>query len=483
MIDNLRRKLKIHKSLNLFVRAGSILALGSFLENLFRFFRNMILARLLAPDAFGLMATVLASVAVMEAFTEIGLKDSVIQHKQGGEEKFINIIWWFASIRGIVLYMIGFFLAPLICDFYSKPELLSLIRVGFIAILFNGLISPKVYVLLKEMRLKGWVLLMQGSGTLGVIITITIALFYPNTWALVIGYVVEAFLRSFLSFIFYPIRPSFIIHKPFMNDIMFFSKKMFGLPILMLLFVQTDIFVIGKVMSMTDLGFYTLAKNLAEMPNTFLTKFIQPIIFPTLAKIQDDKAKLRISILSLTKWTMAFGLPFIAFLVIFAVPILSIVYGSKYIIVAIPFGFLSISNLILLCSSFFMNTFIAVGQPDIHRNASFIRTSLFLIIIYPATLFGGLSGAACTVLLVMSVLLIIQIFSAKRLLQIGYLDYFHACLEGIKLSIIVILPGYILNICNLTETLTGFFIGIVLCLISWGYAIVKMVRTYKKELL
>lgn len=460
------------------IRAGSILTVGSLAENIFRFIRNIILARLLAPEAFGVMATVLASVAVMEAFTEVGLKQSVIQHKKGSDDRFLNIIWWLSSSRGLVLYSIGFLVSPLICDFYQKPEMLHLIRVGFLIILFNGLISPKVHILEKEMRFKNWVFLMQGSSVIGVIITITITFFFPNVWALVIGYTAEALLRSSLSFIFYPIKPSLNFDKLFLTDILTFSKKMFGLPILMLLFVQTDVFVIGKVLTMAQLGMYTLSKSLAEMPQTFLSKALSPILLPTLAQIQDNKDKLKESILLLSKWTMTIGLPLISFFVFFANPILSLIYGSKYAALAVPFALLSINNLILIFASFPMYVFIAIGQPNIQRLASFARTFLFLMIIYPATYFGGLFGAASAVLFSTLILLAIQTFYLRRLLCITNMEYFISWLEGIKHSLIVIFPAILLNMFMQLNPLTLFIFGVILCCFAWIYAILKewMVR-------
>ncbi len=472
-----------YKILNQFIRAGSILTIGSLTENAFRFIRNMILTRLLVPEAFGLMATVMASVAVMEAFTDVGLGQSIIQHKKGANERFLNIIWWMSFFRGAVLYIVGFLVAPLICSFYSKPEMLPLLRVSFLAILFNGLISPKLCVLVKELRFKGYVFLMQGSGIMGVIITMTVAFFSQNIWALVIGYAAEAFLKSALSFIFYPIKLSLHFDKLLLKDILTFSKKMFGLPILMLLYVQTDVFVVGKVLSMVELGMYALAKSLAEIPNTFLAKAVIPILLPTLAQIQDNKDKLKEDILLLTKWALAIGLPLISFFVIFASPILSVVYGLKYSAVTIPFGLLSIYNLLLICASFTMNVFIAIGQPDIQRLAAFIRTSLFIIIIYPATYFGGLFGTASAVLFSMFVLLVIQIFYLRRLLCITNTEYFGSWLEGIKLSMIIILPGLILNIFFKLKPLTGLIAGIVLCFMSWSFTIAQIVQSHKKRTL
>lgn len=472
---------KSQNHLSSFIRAGGILMAGSLIENLFRFIRNVILVRLLVPEVFGLMAMVLASVAVMEALTEVGLKQSLIQHKNGSEEGFLNIVWWLSLFRGIILYIIGYLIAPLICGFYQKPDLLPLIRVGFLSILLGSLISPKVHVLEKEMRFKGWVFLTQGSGVLGVSITLVLSFSNPSAWALVLGYVAESLFKSALSFIFYPVRPSTIFDKNFLIDISTFSKKMFGLPILMMLFVQTDVFVIGRILSMQELGMYSLAKSLAEMPNTFLSRIVQPIILPTLVQIQDEKAKLKERMLSLTKWSTVLGLPFVSFLFVFANPILSIVYGPEYSAVAISFGLLSFYNLILLSSSFFMNVYIAIGQPDIHRIASFTRTALFLIIIYPATKYFGLVGAAFSVVVSMSVLLVVLIIYLKRVLSIGYLEYLGAWVDGVKLSLIVIIPGSLLIFFIEQQNIAAFIVGILLSLIAWGLGIAKMVHSNKSE--
>jgi lipopolysaccharide exporter len=484
MLHNINQIFNSQNLLGRSVRAGSILTLGSFVENILRFIRNVILARLLAPEAFGLMATVLASVAVIETFSEVGLKQSVIQNKNGAAEGFLNIIWWISSMRALVLYIIGYFIAPLICDFYDKPELLLIIRVAFLAILFNGFLSPRIHVLEKEMSFKNWIFLMQGSGVLGILVAISLAFYLQNVWALVIGYVTESCLRCILSFLFFPVIPQFSLNQAFLQDILTFSKRMFGLPILMMLFLQADVFVIGKVLSLSQLGIYALARSLAEMPNTFLSRIIHPIVLPTLSLIQDDKDKIKATILNLTRWTAVFGLPFIAFLIIFSEPILSIVYGAQYAIAAAPFGLLCVSNLILICSSFIMNMYIATGQPHIHRIASFTRTTLFLIIIYPATLYVGLVGAAFSVLIAMCLLLTIQVVYLKRLLDIRFLEYLNVWMEGITLCLVVVIPGVLLKIVAAgSHFIFSILLGIFLCLISWGLGINKVVQLHKKNVL
>lgn len=462
-------------------RAGGILTVGSLAENGLRFLRNIILARLLAPEAFGLMAMVLASVAVIEAFSEVGLRQSVIQNRNGADEGFLNITWWLSSMRGLFLFAIGFLAAPFICDFYGKPESVTIIRTGFLAILFNGLLSPRVHVLEKEMRFRNWVFLMQGAGILGILITLVSAFILKDVWALVLGFISEACIRMVLSFVFYPIKPRFRFKPAFLHEIVDFSKRMFGLPILMMIFLQADIFVIGKVLSMGQLGIYSLARGLAEMPNTFLSKIIHPIVLPAFSSMQEDRVRITNTLLTLTRWAAIFGLPLIAFLFIFAKPVLTIAYGPQYGTAALPFGLLCVSGLILLNSSFIMNMYIAIGKPNIHRTASFARTALLVIVIYPAVKHFGLTGAAVSILTAMGLLLSIQVVYLKRMTKIQYRDYIRSWADGIALSLIVIIPGFLLTAFAMPETFRDLLIGILLCLSAWGFGIGKVVRLYRQD--
>lgn len=481
IILNIKELLSQKNLLGRSALAGSILTAGSLAENGLRFIRNIVLARLLAPEAFGLMATVLAAVAFVEAFSEVGLRQSVIQNKNGADKDFLNINWWISSMRGLFLFTAGYFAAPLICDFYRTPESVLIVRTAFLAILFAGLMSPKVHVLEKEMKFKQWVYLMQGSGVLGILITIVSAFILNNVWALVFGYVAESCIRLLLSFIFFPIRPRLNLNPVFLKQIVDFSKRMFGLPILAMICLQVDIFVIGKVLSMWQLGIYSLARGLSEVPNTFLSKIIHPIVLPALSSMQDDKYKIKSSLLTLTKWTSVFGMPLFAFLAIFAEPILSIVYGVQYGIAALPFAILCVANLIALCSSYIVNMYIAIGQPNIHRIASLARTVLLLSLIYPATKHFGLAGSAVAVLASMSLLLIIQVVYLKKLLGIQYHEYIESWAEGIAMCLIVVIPGILMKILVISETIWHLLIGILLCLTAWFLGINKILKLYRKN--
>lgn len=447
---------------------------GSLIENSLRFIRNVILARILMPEAFGVMATALAAVQIMEAFSEVGFRQSVIQSKDGDKRGFLNIIWWLSSLRGLMLYGIGYFTAPMICVFYDKPELLPILRTVFLAIIFRGLVSPRLHVLEKKLQFPRWVIVMQGSGVLGVIIAIVSAFFLYNVWALILGHLSEALILCVLSFILCPFKPGFKVESAYLPDILRFARRMFGIPILTALFIRTDIFVIGKVLTLEHLGMYSLARSLADLPNIFLSKIIHPLVLPALSSIQDDKDKLKNSLLMITRVTATFGVPFIAFIAMFSKPVLSLVYGSQYSAVAIPFSIWCVYAIIFLLSTFIMNLYIALGKPHIHRTASLVRTVLLILIIYPVTKGFGLTGASSAVLIAMCSSLAVQMIYLKKLINLNLYEYCNCWFCGLMLSLVVIIPGISFIAVFSFQGIGPILIGVLSCFIAWTLGAYKL---------
>ena len=129
----------------------------------------MILTRLLAPSAFGAMAIVMSSSAIVGSLTEVGLKAAVIQNPRGGEDAYLNAGWWMAMGRAIAMYVIIFALAPLVARFYGNVELSALLRVALLSILFDGAMSPRSILPQKEMKFGRWTAITNGGAICGVI--------------------------------------------------------------------------------------------------------------------------------------------------------------------------------------------------------------------------------------------------------------------------------------------------------------------------
>ena len=450
------------------LKSGGIITTASFWDNVLRFVRNVILAKILAPDAFGVMATIMASVSVIEALMEVGLKQSIIQHKSGAEEDYLNIVWWLSALRALAMYAVAYVAAPLIGEYVGRPEMATLLRTGFLVILFNGFVSTRFYVLEKEIRFFKSVLISQGAGLIGILASLLLAFVLRDVWALLSGYLLEAFLRFALSFAFYPTKIRFTVNRSHLADVLTFSRRIFGLPILMMLFTNAQVFIIGRLTSLKVLGMYALAYDIADMPNRVLTK-VNPLILSAFSIMQDEKDRLRESVLKTTEILMMLTLPLVAAFALFARPILSVVYEPHYGSVAVAFAVLCLFIPFQMCSHVIMNLFMAIGEPNLHRTASLIRTTLFLVLIYPATKHIGIAGAAMATVMAIAALLVTQLMYLRKVLSIGLADYCARWVPGIKLALVmVILPGGLIvklfDVSNLYLVLMGMF----LCILAWG---------------
>jgi lipopolysaccharide exporter len=450
------------------MKSGGILTTASIMDNTLRFIRNIILAKILAPDAFGVMATIMATTMVIEALTEVGLKQSVIQHKNGADEDYLNIVWWLSALRASAMYAVAYVAAPLIGEFLGRPELATLLRTGFLVILFNGFVSTRFYVLEKEIRFFKSVLISQGAGLIGIVTSLLLAFVLRNVWALLAGYLLEAFLRFALSFAFYPTKIRFAVNRSHLADVLTFSRKIFGLPILMMLFVNAQVFIIGRLTSLEVLGMYSLAYDIADVPNRLLAR-VNPLIMSAFSVMQEEKDCLRDSVLNTTEVLMTLTLPLVASFALFAGPILSVAYEPHYGSIAVPFAVLCLFIPFQMCSHVIMNLFTAIGKPNLHRTASLIRTTLFLVLIYPATKYIGLAGAALATVLAIVALLVTQLIYLRQALSIGPADYYVRWVPGFKLALVlVILPGglfmRLFDVPNMLLVVMGMF----LCLLAWG---------------
>ncbi|KPL22680.1 MAG: hypothetical protein AMJ75_07630 [Phycisphaerae bacterium SM1_79] len=404
-------------------RAAMTLGVGTSVERGLRLVRNMILARILAPDQFGLMAIVMVAVSVFEAFTEVGVKQSVIQNKQGADPEYLNVAWWFQAIRGLGLFGIAFFLAPWISSFYDKPELLRLLRVSFLAMVFRGLVSPRMFVLEKEYKFGRAVLLTQGSGIFGTLVAVVLAFMMRNVWALVAGSVAEFAFMCVLSYLLVPFKPTLKIHRGYLSELFGFTRGMFGLPILTMVSLKTDALLLGKLVPAVQLGMYTLAYGLAEQPAWLFHQIIGRILLPAFAEDQDNNQILRSRVRKIAKATFVFGVPLVALAAIWAGPLLSLIYGRRYTTVAMPFRILCVTMFVRIQAQILVTIYLAIGKPHLYRRIAAVLAILVVCLMYPGIRLFGLEGAAGVLLLSNTVALCMQVIWMRGTIGLRFQNY------------------------------------------------------------
>jgi len=457
-------------------RAVMALGIGTFAGRSMRFLRSMILARILAPNQIGLMAIVMSVSIISEALIEVGVKQSVIQNKQGANAEYLNVAWWMQVARGLCLFGIAFTLAPWISSIYGKPELLNLLRVAFLAVALRGFVSPRAAVLEKEYKFGRVVFLIQGSAVLGAIISIGLAMVMRNVWALVIGFVIEMAIFCILSFILVPFMPRFEIDRSSLVELMNFARRMAGLPILVALSFQAPILILGKVISEDQLGLYSLAAMLGYCPVDLYIRTIAPVMLPAFSEKQDDKNALCRGVLSTTRWTAFFVLPLAAFMACCASELLLFVFGSEYVAMAIPFAVLCLQIVVRNQAVSLSGIYMAVGKPHLQRRFAIIRAVAIIGLMYPMAVRFGPLGAVIVIVLSNFAVLLMQVLKARKVIDLELSRYVRSYIPGLLMALPIIMTAGLLWVFRVDSPLFVLVISALVFIMTFAVSVLIMNR-------
>jgi O-antigen/teichoic acid export membrane protein len=459
------------------MRGGTWLGAGGITEQASRFARNMILTRLLAPSAFGSMAIVMSSSAIVGALTELGVKQAVVQNPRGGEKAYLDAGWWMGFVRALSTYVIIFFMAPWVAHFYGIANLSALLRVTLLSSLFDGAMSPRSILAQREMKLGRWMAITNGGGICGVILTVVLSFVIRDVWALSIGFASENAFRCLLSYILYPGLPSFGWEHHAIRDLYKFSKQAFGLSFLNLIFSRTDIFVLGKLYSTTALGLYTMGVALVLTPSIFLTTMMAQTLFPAVAHVQEDKERVNRILIEATSWLILLGLPVVVVIYLCGHSVLLVVYGARYVAATGPLAvaatvvFFNVLNAAITC------IFAAVGRPGLHRRAVAASAVVMLIAIYPSCKLLGVVGGQVAALLAIIVSYFLQVIRMRGLTGLDLTRYGKAFVPAALVSAGILVAGLGARFLGLaTRPIANIALGAGTCLIGYALCVPALMR-------
>jgi PST family polysaccharide transporter/lipopolysaccharide exporter len=465
------------KNLKARVARGSVVvAAGSGIDQGLRLVRNVILTRLLAPEAFGLMAIVLAVNTFFESFTDVGIDTAIVQNAGSEDAAYLNGAWWISFGRAVGLYALVFAEAPWIGHFYRQGSIAALMRVAFLGTLFRGAMSPRTYVAHKKMDFKRLVAINQGAGLCGILLTVVLALAIPGVWALTIGYASEAAVRCMLSFVLCPYRPGLQFDKAALRRIYDYSRGLFGMPILTFIYLRADIFVIGKLESTALLGIYSMVAGLGRVPLSLAGTPMAQIVNPAFSEIQNNPDRLRSTLLRITSAFSLVSFPTMVLVGFYGKDLLLILYGARYAQAAEPLAVIFVSAMLGVASVPVLAIYFMTGRPQLNRFFAVVRTVLILILIYPATRLYGVIGAAAAVLASMVVACGFQVVRLQKVIGLNPWQYMGAFARGFPYSLPIVAVWLAAHGRLDLGPLAHFVMGSLACLAGFVAFLIRQAR-------
>jgi O-antigen/teichoic acid export membrane protein len=459
------------------MRGGVYLAGGSIAEQGCRFVRNMILTRLLAPSAFGAMAIVMSSSALLAALTEIGQRYAVIQNPRGGEEAYLNAGWWMGMGRAVFMYGLVFAMAPFVAHFYGNAELSALLRVTLLSTLFEGAMSPRSILPQKKMQFGRWMTITNGGGICGVVLTVALSFVLRDVWALAIGSCSENAFRCLLSYIVCPGLPTLRWDRSAFRELYGFSKQGFGLSFLNFIFTRTDIFVLGKLYSATALGVYTMAVYLVQTPAVFLTNMLVQTLLPAFSHVQEDRERVNRILIEVTSWMVLLGFPAMVGFYLCGSSLLRLIYGTRYVNAAGPLAVAAVVAFLSLLNVLITSVFAAMGRPGLHRRAVAASAVIMMVLIYPACKLLGVVGGQVAALFAIVASYALQIWRMRGLTDLDLLRYGRVFVPAVLASAGALAIGLVARFVGLADKPSvNITVGVAVCAIAYAMSVPAFLR-------
>lgn len=362
----------------------------------FRFGTNVVLARLLAPEIFGVMVIVNSIKIGMELISDVGIGQNIIHNEKGDAPAFYNTAWTIQAVRGFLLFLALAALSGPVASFYDVPALA--VQVTALTMVFTGVTSTSVFLLERHLRLARRNIFEASVEAASSTVYILLAVANPTLWALVVGGVISSMMRAGASFLLPSSR-----HKPAMSvefawEIFRFGRWIFVASLVTFLSMNLDRLFLGKVAPLAIVGVYGLARSIAELPAMLAVRLSYLFVFPLISSSRDEpRADLRRQLAPLRFKLLLLGAFGLSAAIAVSDLLVEFVYDDRYRDAAwmLPLLLLGVWGSVL--SSLNEAILLAYGRPLYTATANSLRLG-YLAVGLPSAFFAfGVLGAIAVV--------------------------------------------------------------------------------------
>ncbi len=383
MADNLNKKV---------VNATKWSAITEVMSKLVSPIASMVLARLLTPEAFGVVATLNMVIAFAEIFTDAGFQRYLIQHEFKDEEdkdKSTNVAFWSNLVMSFVLWgIIAIFCEPL-ATLVGSPGLGLVLVVACASIPLAAFSSIQMALFKRSFDFKTLFWRRLAVILVPLCVTIPLAFWMRSYWALVIGTIVTNLVNALLLTIKSNWKPRKYYSFARLKDMFSFCAWSVVDRVLIWATSYIDIFFIGRALNTYYLGVYRTSISTVGQFTSLITASILPVIMPAISRLQNDFPEMRKTLLKFQKYTSVLLLPIGVGIFMFKDLVTAVMLGDQWTEAAPFIGLWALMEVItVIFSRFCSNVYPAIGKPRI----SVVVQVLHLVVLIPAVIISGQYG-------------------------------------------------------------------------------------------
>jgi len=448
---------------------------------------SIILARLLLPSDYGLLAIATAIVSMMQGLITTGFGSALIQ-KQEKPEEFLNTAWTFELAKYFILFLITFFLAPLFALFFREPAAIAVLRVISFSLIFQGLTNIGIIYFRKKLDFKKQFVFNVVPQIIYIIVVIPLAFILRNVWALVWASVVRGLVVCVISYIMHPYRPRLDFNIIKAGELFNFGKWILGQSIIVIITQQGITMFVGKFLGMPLLGFYNRAGAFSTMLFQQLTEIIWQVGYPAYSQLQKVTTRLKRAYLLTLKLLTFFGLSMAGGLLILSWDFIHLFLTDKWIAIVPVIQVLCLSAMIGFITTPAEIMFQAVGKPSIGTRIGAAGVIILALTVYPLSLKWGLTGTVVSILLSTLITLPVHCYMAIKISKCTVAEFIRPILvaiinTGIMMIAVFGVKNYLFVNIGFVQFFSLVFSGaaiyfVVACFFDkfFNYGIYKLIR-------
>lgn len=427
---------------------------------------SIVLARLLMPEDYGVVAIVNVFIVIAEIFVTSGLGTSLIQKKDADEIDF-STVFWCNVILSVLLYAVVFAVSPIVANFYNMPLLTPVLRVFGLRLPISAINSIQNAFVSRNMDFKKFFFATLIGTVISAVVGIVMAYTGFGVWSLIAQYLINAAIDTIVLFMTIQWRPHFMFSilraKPLVN----YGWKILATDLIGTVFNQLNSFIIGKKYSSSDLAYYTQGKKIPDLLNNNIGSTLCSVLFPAMS-LSADKEEIKhirrksLKMLEYVLFPLMFGMIAIADRMVVVIMTEKWKFSVPYIRIT------CLSTIIGILGTTLIQEIKAIGKSDVTLKMEFIKKPIFLIIAIVA-MHIGVKAIAWTLVLNEVIAFGFNVYPVKK--YIGFdmkthlLDAIPPLLMSVVMLIVIYGIGFLITnnlICLIVQVFTGgiVYIGI-----------------------
>ena len=444
------------------------------------FIVSIILARLLEPSVYGIVALATVFTAILGVFIDSGLGSALVQKKDADDKDF-STVFFFNITMCSVLYIIVFFLAPLIASFYKMPELTPVVRVSSLTLIISGFKNILISVIQRNLKFKKFFFATLG-GTIGAaVVGITMAFLGFGVWALIAQSLFNSSVDTIILWITVGWRPKKYFSFARLKVLLPFGVRMLGTTLIGTLYLKLRDLIIGKKYSATDLAFYTKGSGWPNLLFVNIGGAVDSVMFPVISRAQDDLLLVR-NIMSRTIRINTYVVfPLLVGLALCAEPAVSIILTPKWLPIVEYMRIFCFTSACDAVHNTQINMIRSIGKSKLYLRLDIIKKVIgFSILLIAMTI--SVKAIAYSLMLTKIIELSINIVIVKKILSYPINEQIKDVSMNVLLCVLMAIPLVLISFFSMPDfvkILVEILVGVSVYLIASKVLKVESYQTVK----